>query len=53
MRGHKAEGTTTPFDTAVLNDIDRFHSVTDVIDAESPERGPAEVRPGPQAVPVR
>jgi xylulose-5-phosphate/fructose-6-phosphate phosphoketolase len=33
VRGYKEEGTTTtPFDMAVLNDIDRFHLVQDVID---------------------
>ncbi|MDF1754285.1 MAG: phosphoketolase family protein [Verrucomicrobiales bacterium] len=33
VRGYKEEGTTTtPFDMAVLNDIDRFHLVADVID---------------------
>jgi len=33
VRGYKEEGTTTtPFDMAMLNDIDRFHLVTDVID---------------------
>ncbi len=33
VRGYKEEGTTTtPFDMAVLNDIDRFHLATDVID---------------------
>ena len=33
MRGYKEEGTTTtPFDTCVLNDLDRFHLVQDVID---------------------
>ncbi len=33
VRGYKEEGTTTtPFDMAVLNDIDRFHLVTDVVD---------------------
>jgi len=32
MRGYKEEGTTTtPFDMCVLNDIDRFHLVMDVI----------------------
>ncbi|MEP7069366.1 MAG: phosphoketolase family protein [Usitatibacter sp.] len=32
VRGYKEEGTTTtPFDMAVLNDIDRFHLVMDVI----------------------
>jgi len=33
VRGYKEEGTTTtPFDMAVLNDIDRFDLVSDVID---------------------
>ncbi len=33
VRGYKEEGTiTTPFDMAVLNDLDRFHLVRDVID---------------------
>lgn len=33
VRGYKEEGTTTtPFDMTVLNDIDRFHLVIDVID---------------------
>ena len=33
VRGYKEEGTTTtPFDMAVLNDIDRFHLVMDVAD---------------------
>ena len=33
MRGYKEEGTTTtPFDMAVLNEIDRFHLVGDVIE---------------------
>jgi xylulose-5-phosphate/fructose-6-phosphate phosphoketolase len=33
VRGYKEEGsTTTPFDMAVRNDIDRFHLVLDVID---------------------
>jgi xylulose-5-phosphate/fructose-6-phosphate phosphoketolase len=33
VRGYKEKGTiTTPFDMAVLNDIDRFHLVNDVID---------------------
>ena len=32
VRGYKEQGTTTtPFDMAVLNDIDRFHLVTDVV----------------------
>jgi xylulose-5-phosphate/fructose-6-phosphate phosphoketolase len=31
VRGYREEGTTTtPFDMAVLNDIDRFHLVMDV-----------------------
>ncbi|HEU5323456.1 MAG TPA: phosphoketolase family protein [Methylomirabilota bacterium] len=33
VRGYKEEGTiTTPFDMAVLNDLDRFHLVGDVFD---------------------
>jgi xylulose-5-phosphate/fructose-6-phosphate phosphoketolase len=33
VRGYKGEGTTTtPFDMVVLNDLDRFHLVVDVID---------------------
>ena len=33
VRGYKEEGTTsTPFDMCVMNDIDRFHLVGDVID---------------------
>ena len=33
VRGYKEEGTTTtPFDMAVRNDLDRFHLVGDVID---------------------
>lgn len=32
VRGYKKEGTTTPFDMAVSNDIDRIHLVNDVID---------------------
>ncbi|MDD2382870.1 MAG: phosphoketolase family protein [Sulfurospirillaceae bacterium] len=33
VRGYKEEGTTTtPFDMVVLNDIDRFHLVMDVMD---------------------
>jgi xylulose-5-phosphate/fructose-6-phosphate phosphoketolase len=32
VRGYKEEGTTTtPFDMAVLNDLDRFHLVDDVV----------------------
>ena len=33
VRGYKEEGTTTtPFDLVMLNDLDRFHLVMDVID---------------------
>ncbi len=33
VRGYKEEGTiTTPFDMAVLNDLDRFHLVMDTVD---------------------
>ncbi len=33
VRGYKEEGTTTtPFDMVVMNDVDRFHLVMDVID---------------------
>jgi xylulose-5-phosphate/fructose-6-phosphate phosphoketolase len=33
VRGYKEEGTiTTPFDMAVLNDLDRFHLVSDTVD---------------------
>jgi xylulose-5-phosphate/fructose-6-phosphate phosphoketolase len=40
VRGYKEEGTTTtPFDMAVMNDIDRFHLVEDVID-RVPKLGP-------------
>jgi xylulose-5-phosphate/fructose-6-phosphate phosphoketolase len=41
VRGYKEEGTTTtPFDMAMLNDLDRFHLVIDVID-RVPGLGPA------------
>ena len=33
VRGYKEEGTTTtPFDMAVVNDLDRFHLVMDAAD---------------------
>ncbi|MDZ4809281.1 MAG: phosphoketolase, partial [Bacteroidota bacterium] len=33
VRGYKGNGTTTtPFDMVVMNDLDRFHLVCDVID---------------------
>jgi len=33
VRGYKEEGTTTtPFDMTVLNDLDRFHLASDVVD---------------------
>jgi xylulose-5-phosphate/fructose-6-phosphate phosphoketolase len=33
VRGYKEEGTTsTPFDMVMMNDMDRFHLVIDVID---------------------
>ena len=33
MRGYKEEGTTTtPFDMVMLNDLDRYHLVIDVVD---------------------
>ena len=50
MRGYKEEGTTTtPFDMVMLNDIDRFHLVIDVIDrvpglARAPRPAPAHGR---------
>ena len=46
VRGYKEEGTTTtPFDMVMLNDLDRFHLVMDVIDRVS--------RLGPRAARVR
>ncbi len=41
VRGYKEEGTTTtPFDMVVLNELDRFHLVGDVID-RVPKLGPS------------
>ncbi|MCL5098672.1 MAG: hypothetical protein M1608_14315 [Candidatus Omnitrophica bacterium] len=41
VRGYTEEGTTTtPFDMAVLNDLDRFHLMGDVID-RVPSLGPS------------
>ena len=42
VRGYREEGsTTTPFDMAVLNGLDRFHLVMDVVDrAAVGPRGP-------------
>ena len=47
MRGYKEEGTTTtPFDMVMLNDLDRFHLVIDVIDrVPGLARGPAHAAP--------
>jgi xylulose-5-phosphate/fructose-6-phosphate phosphoketolase len=43
VRGYKEEGTTTtPFDMVMLNDLDRFHLVMDVID-RVPSLGDAAV----------
>ena len=40
VRGYQEEGTTTtPFDMAMMNDLDRFHLVTDVIDRVASLRG--------------
>jgi xylulose-5-phosphate/fructose-6-phosphate phosphoketolase len=32
VRGYKEDTTSTPFDMCVMNDLDRFHLVGDVID---------------------
>jgi len=46
VRGYKEEGTTTtPFDMVMLNDLDRFHLVIDVIDrVPGLEERAAEIR---------
>jgi xylulose-5-phosphate/fructose-6-phosphate phosphoketolase len=46
VRGNKEEGTTTtPFDMCVLNEIDRFHLVMDVVNRVSlPEADTARIR---------
>ena len=47
VRGYKEEGTTTtPFDMVMLNDMDRFHLVIDVID-RVPGLGAAGRAPAP------
>ena len=47
VRGYKEEGTTTtPFDMVMLNDMDRFHLVMDVID-RVPGLAHARRRPAP------
>jgi xylulose-5-phosphate/fructose-6-phosphate phosphoketolase len=44
VRGYKEEGTTTtPFDMVMLNDLDRFHLVMDVIDRTPSLQGHAVV----------
>jgi xylulose-5-phosphate/fructose-6-phosphate phosphoketolase len=43
VRGYKEEGTiTTPFDMTVLNDLDRFHLVIDVVDRLPKTGSPGE-----------
>jgi xylulose-5-phosphate/fructose-6-phosphate phosphoketolase len=43
VRGYKEEGTTTtPFDMVMLNDLDRFHLVIDVIDRSPHLAGTAD-----------
>ena len=45
VRGYKEEGTTTtPFDMVMLNDLDRFHLVMDVIDRVPGAAGPGRAR---------
>ena len=48
VRGYKEEGTiTTPFDMRVLNDIDRFHLVIDVVQPAASAGQPGRL-PGPE-----
>ena len=61
VRGYKEEGTTTtPFDMVMLNDLDRFHLVMDVIDRvpglgralrRAPPRDGRRAREGPRLHP--
>ncbi len=47
VRGYKEEGTTTtPFDMVMLNDLDRFHLVMDVIDRRPTARRGAPITCG-------
>ena len=47
VRGYKEEGTiTTAFDMTVLNDLDRFHLVMDVINSPAAHRGGASSSKG-------
>ena len=43
VRGDKEEGTTTPLDMVVLDDIDRYHRAKDVVD-RVPGSGPRGAR---------
>jgi len=53
VRGYKEEGTTTtPFDMVMLNDLDRYHLVMDVID-RVPNAGPRAARIRQQMVDSR
>jgi xylulose-5-phosphate/fructose-6-phosphate phosphoketolase len=46
VRGYKEEGTTTtPFDMVVMNDLDRFHLVQDVVArADIPQKDAARIK---------